>query len=328
MASGSTPSTSISTTRNCATTRRWRRSDAQRLDGTGVNPYNIQEHLYDKNRPENIGFLKRFRALLDEFPAIGRGRRGRRQPARLEIVGEYTAGGDKMHMCYAFDFLAPDPLTPEVRAGAERLQAAAAPMAGPAGPSPTMTSCAMSAASRNWADRAMSFAKLRSRHPADDAARLGLPLSGRRTRPDRKPISLEDLQDPYGIRFWPAFKGRDGCRTPMVWDSQRCAWRLLDRQALAAGPGRAHLRKRSACSRATRIRCSSITAASRLPRSHPAFAKGEIELHGAVTATCSLPARITATSDLCVFNMSGDRRKSSLPTGTGRRLTGHGFGQQ
>ncbi len=25
------------------------------------------------------------------------------------------------------------------------------------------------------------------------------------------------LQDPYGITFWPTFKGRDGCRTPMPW---------------------------------------------------------------------------------------------------------------
>jgi alpha-glucosidase len=25
------------------------------------------------------------------------------------------------------------------------------------------------------------------------------------------------LRDPYGIAFWPNFKGRDGCRTPMPW---------------------------------------------------------------------------------------------------------------
>jgi alpha-glucosidase len=34
-----------------------------------VNPYNWQDHLYDKNQPENLEFLKRFRALLDEYPA-------------------------------------------------------------------------------------------------------------------------------------------------------------------------------------------------------------------------------------------------------------------
>ena len=28
-------------------------------------------------------------------------------------------------------------------------------------------------------------------------------------------INYEDLQDPFGKVFWPDFKGRDGCRTPM-----------------------------------------------------------------------------------------------------------------
>ena len=32
-------------------------------------------------------------------------------------------------------------------------------------------------------------------------------------------VSFEDLQDPYGIQFWPKFKGRDGCRTPMPWQN-------------------------------------------------------------------------------------------------------------
>jgi alpha-glucosidase len=32
-------------------------------------------------------------------------------------------------------------------------------------------------------------------------------------------VAFEDLQDPYGIEFWPEFKGRDGCRTPMVWEA-------------------------------------------------------------------------------------------------------------
>ena len=31
-------------------------------------------------------------------------------------------------------------------------------------------------------------------------------------------ILFEELTDPPGIRFWPEYKGRDGCRTPMPWD--------------------------------------------------------------------------------------------------------------
>jgi alpha-glucosidase len=32
-------------------------------------------------------------------------------------------------------------------------------------------------------------------------------------------ILFEELTDPPGIRFWPEYKGRDGERTPMPWDT-------------------------------------------------------------------------------------------------------------
>ena len=31
-------------------------------------------------------------------------------------------------------------------------------------------------------------------------------------------VPFEALQDPYGKTFWPNFKGRDGCRTPLPWN--------------------------------------------------------------------------------------------------------------
>jgi len=70
-----------------------------------VNPYNHQEHLYSKNQPENLLFLARFREVLDEYPGttcvgeVGDAQRG------LEILGEYTAGDERVHMCYAFELL-------------------------------------------------------------------------------------------------------------------------------------------------------------------------------------------------------------------------------
>ena len=30
-------------------------------------------------------------------------------------------------------------------------------------------------------------------------------------------MPYELIQDPYGKTFWPEFKGRDGCRTPIAW---------------------------------------------------------------------------------------------------------------
>jgi alpha-glucosidase len=39
-------------------------------------PYGFQDHLYDKSQPENIVFLQRFRALLDEYEGPDHGGRG------------------------------------------------------------------------------------------------------------------------------------------------------------------------------------------------------------------------------------------------------------
>lgn len=30
-------------------------------------------------------------------------------------------------------------------------------------------------------------------------------------------IPFEQIKDPFGLNFWPEFKGRDGCRTPLPW---------------------------------------------------------------------------------------------------------------
>ena len=57
-ASGSTPSTSTSTTQGCADNPPLPAERAQRPTAPAVNPYNYQEHLYDKSQPENLGFLE------------------------------------------------------------------------------------------------------------------------------------------------------------------------------------------------------------------------------------------------------------------------------
>ena len=58
-----------------------------------------------RRSPKNIGFLQRFRALLDEFgdrASVGEVGDGARS---LKTVAAYTGGGDKLHMCYTFDLL-------------------------------------------------------------------------------------------------------------------------------------------------------------------------------------------------------------------------------
>ncbi len=92
------------------------------LDAPDVNPYGMQSHLYDKTQPENIEFLKRFRALLDQYPdrtTVGEVGDGARS---LKTVAAYTSGGDKLHMCYTFDLLGPDFTPSHIRHCVESFQ--------------------------------------------------------------------------------------------------------------------------------------------------------------------------------------------------------------
>ena len=34
-------------------------------------------------------------------------------------------------------------------------------------------------------------------------------------------LEKKDIRDPFGLNFWPKFKGRDGCRTPLPWNSKQ-----------------------------------------------------------------------------------------------------------
>ncbi|MBS0574124.1 MAG: DUF3459 domain-containing protein [Proteobacteria bacterium] len=176
-----------------------------------VNPYNWQDHLNSKNQPETIGFLRKLRALMDRYNAAAVGEVGDAQRG-LDLMGAYTSGDDLMQMCYSFDFLAGERLT------AERIAAIFAQLDEKA---PHAWPC--------WAYSNHDMPRHISRWSLSDAAakayttllmclrgsaclyqgeELGLPEAE---------IGFSDLQDPYGKEFWPEFRGRDGCRTPMVW---------------------------------------------------------------------------------------------------------------
>ncbi len=182
------------------------------LTAPAVNPYNWQHHIYSKNRPENLDFLRRLRAVMEPYGAAAVGEVGDNQRG-LEIMGEYTSGDDLMQMCYAFEFLANDKLTAaRVAETFERLDEAA----------PESWAC--------WAYSNHDVMRHYSRWGlTEESAKAYATLlmclrgstciyQGEELGLTEAELAFEDLRDPYGIEFWPEFKGRDGCRTPMVWD--------------------------------------------------------------------------------------------------------------
>ena len=177
-----------------------------------VNPYTFQNHVYDKSRPENLDFLARFRSVMDEFPAITSvGEVGDDQQG-LEIQAEYTRGNERLHMCYGFDFLSnPYPSGTRIAEVLKNFQDRAA------------DSWACWAFSNHDVQRHTSRWNMGPEAHRCYAALLtslrgtACLYQGEELGLTEAYVPYEDLQDPYGKRFWPKFKGRDGCRTPMPW---------------------------------------------------------------------------------------------------------------
>ncbi len=178
-----------------------------------VNPYNHQEHLYSKNQPENLEFLRKLRAVMEPFDAAAVGEVGDAQRG-LEIMGEYTAGDDLMQMCYAFEFLSKTQPTAEriVEVLRQVDEVAAEGWACWAFSNHDVERHATRWALTPGAQRAFATLMMCLRGTACiyQGEELGL---------GEADVAFDDLQDPYGIEFWPEFKGRDGCRTPMVWEA-------------------------------------------------------------------------------------------------------------
>lgn len=294
-----------------------------------VNPYNYQDHLHDKSQPENIEFLKRFRALLDEYPAttavgeIGDAQRGQ------ELKGQYTSGNDKLHMCYTFEFLSGN--LPDPRQFSE------------------VVSNFFYSAPNGWPCWAFSNHDV-MRHgsrwsgdtPVEMRPRLlkllaGVLLSlrgsaciyqGEELGLPEAELAFEDLRDPYGIRFWPEFKGRDGCRTPMPWDryapncgfsdSQKC-WLPVPHTHYEYAVSEQRGKDNSVMEHYRRF--------LRFRREHPCLKNGRIEFIDLHPDLLAFKRQDNQKTVICVFNFATETVETVLPDRmSAESLYGTGFG--
>ena len=180
-----------------------------------VNPYAWQWHQHDKSQPENLEFLRKLRALLDQYPNTTMvGEIG--DDDGLARVAEYTSGGDKLHMAYCFELFGTKHGANFIHTVLSRFEEIA-----PEGwPCWALTNHDVQRVATRWGGEQANPALLRLAAAMQMSLRgspclyqgdeLGLPEAM---------IAYEDLQDPYGITMWPEFKGRDGCRTPMPWSA-------------------------------------------------------------------------------------------------------------
>lgn len=179
------------------------------------NPYAFQYHYYNNTQPENVDFIESIRALLDQYPgSVALGEISSEDS--LLTMAEYTNGDKRLHMGYSFELLTEDFSAGYIRKTIETLEQKMQS----GWPCWAISNHDVRRVASRWAPDSDSDQKsklfsfllccLRGSVCSYQGEELGLAEAE---------IEFEQLQDPYGITFWPNFKGRDGCRTPMPWNS-------------------------------------------------------------------------------------------------------------
>ncbi|MER8714027.1 alpha-glucosidase family protein [Mesorhizobium sp. M1295] len=288
---------------------RWLRSNpplAESVAGTNTatSPYFYQEHLFDKTQPENLAFLRRFRALLDEYE--GRAAVGEigDESRSLQTLAAYTGGGDKLQMSYTFDLLGPQFSAAHVRGCVEAFE------------STVFDGWVCWAFSNHDVVRHVSRWTRPGGDP-DRVAKFSIVLlsclrgsiclyQGEELGLEEAELAFEDLRDPFGIRFWPEIKGRDGCRTPMVWEAG------ADNAGFSTGkpwlPVPANHRARAVDvqdGEQTSV-LASYRAMLALRKQHPALVRGSIRFLDAEGDVLAFIRECGDEKLLCVFNFADE----------------------
>ncbi|RDC74521.1 alpha-glucosidase [Rhodovulum sp. 12E13] len=288
---------------------------AHRNDNTApaVNPYNFQDHLHDKTQPENIDFLRRLRAVMDEYPAatsvgeVGESQRG------MQVQAAYTAGDDLLHMCYDFDFLSNTyPAGTQVAAVLTRYQ---------------------QIVTDGWACWAYSnhdVVRHATRWTLSEEARRSYAAllmaiqgsvclyQGEELGLTEAYVAYEDLQDPYGKRFWPKFKGRDGSRTPMPWVADQQNGGFSDARPWLP-VAMEHLER--AVSVQDREPGSTLAFYRQMiafRKAHRVLQKGDMQIIDAEDSYLSLIREHEGVRLFCAFNLSNGARPVDFPPGEWR----------
>ncbi len=178
-----------------------------------VRPFDRMQHLYDIDQPEMIPLLNDIRALLDSYPqtyAVGETFLG-----GPEKAARYCGEG-KLHAAFNFEFTRSPWWARAFYQSIERWEKAL-----PDGAWPNYV-----LNNHDLPRSATRYARGEDDERLKVAAALLLTLRGTPFLYYGEEIGMRDIRltrdqvkDPAGQRYWPLFKGRDGCRSPMQWSA-------------------------------------------------------------------------------------------------------------
>jgi alpha-glucosidase len=141
-------------------------------------------------------------------------------------------------------------------------------------------------------------------------------------------IPFEKLVDPYGIAFWPEFKGRDGCRTPMPWTAGAEFAGFSSAEPWLPIPEE-HRRRavdvQEASPESVLNTCRRFVA---WRRQHPALRAGSIRFLQTPGNTLAFHRELGTDRILAAFNLAANPASIEPPSdSTITPLGGHGFTQ-
>ncbi len=284
-------------------------SDTDRLP---ESPYGYQRHIYDKSRPETVAFLRTLRSLLDRYP-------GAAAVAEvgcdngLNTMAAYTGGGDTLHMAYSFDLLTERCCPAHIRATMEGIEA----VLNDGWACWSLSNHDVTRVATRWAIEG-------KRDPTRVCTLLALVVSlrgsiciyqGEELGLTEATLAYEDLVDPYGLTFWPQFKGRDGCRTPMPWTRKGDAAGFSSSRPWLPVPDDHRL---LAVDEQDGDPTSSLNACRKLlawRRNQPVLIEGDISMLHHDDALLIFERKHRACNWLCLFNLGESTRQYVLPEG-------------
>lgn len=286
------------------------------------NPYAFQYHWYNNTQPENIPFLEQLRALLDRYPgATTLGEISSEDS--LATMAEYV-NDRRLHMGYSFELLTDDASAAYIRGTVENLEAKMRD----GWPCWAISNHDVQRAVTRWNPGAAYDADLARQLVALVCSLRGSVClyQGEELGLTEADVPFEALQDPYGITFWPTFKGRDGCRTPMPWNDQPHGGFSMTRPWLPVPAEHGALTVAAQDASENSV-LNGVRHLLRWRKSHPALVTGEIAFLDANEPVLAFTRRGADESLLVVFNLSASAQTWTVPAsiGTPTPLTDHGL---
>ena len=179
-----------------------------------TRPFDFQQHVYNQSHPAIPRFLERLRKVIDSYgdrfalAEVG----GERA---LQEMHDYTAGDERLHSAYGFDFLYAEQLTPALVARAVEAWPDAP---GTGWPSWAFENHDAPRGLSRWVapEHSAQFARMKMLLLATLRGSIIL-YQGEELGLTQVDVPFDRLRDPEAIANWPQTLSRDGARTPMPW---------------------------------------------------------------------------------------------------------------